>query len=90
MAFCSLCPSHEVQRQSHKPLSLPADSCLFSLPKSTARAATNKHRWSLLDIFRETLLEKLSRSCSCSDVSSVELGRCPRQGSVSSLAQAGL
>uniref|UniRef100_A0A8C3CNP7 RHO family interacting cell polarization regulator 1 n=1 Tax=Cairina moschata TaxID=8855 RepID=A0A8C3CNP7_CAIMO len=46
---------------------------------SPARAA-DKHGWSLLDIFRETLLEKLSRSCSCGDVSSVELRRWPRPG----------
>ncbi|KFW77505.1 Protein FAM65B, partial [Manacus vitellinus] len=52
---------------------------LFSLPKSPERAA-DKRGWSLLDIFRETLFEKLSQSCSCGDVSSAELGRWPQQG----------
>ncbi|XP_039618964.1 rho family-interacting cell polarization regulator 1 isoform X3 [Polypterus senegalus] len=33
-----------------------------------------KHRWSLLDVFRETLVEKLSRSCSCSDVTTISVG----------------
>uniref|UniRef100_A0A8C8H688 FAM65 N-terminal domain-containing protein n=1 Tax=Oncorhynchus tshawytscha TaxID=74940 RepID=A0A8C8H688_ONCTS len=33
-----------------------------------------KHRWSLLDVFRDTLAERLSQSCSCSDVTSVHLG----------------
>ncbi|XP_068022673.1 rho family-interacting cell polarization regulator 1 isoform X2 [Melanerpes formicivorus] len=42
--------------------------------------ASAKHGWSLVDICRETLLEKLSQSCSCGDVSSAELGRWPRQG----------
>lgn len=68
---------------------LQPSQLLFSLPKSPARAA-DKHGWSLLDIFRETLLEKLSRSCSCGDVSSVELRRWPRPGRVSARAGAGL
>ncbi|XP_017596371.1 PREDICTED: protein FAM65A isoform X1 [Corvus brachyrhynchos] len=42
--------------------------------------AADKRGWSLLDIFRETLFEKLSQSCSCGDVSSAELGRWPQQG----------
>ncbi|KAK4813896.1 hypothetical protein QYF61_002727 [Mycteria americana] len=42
--------------------------------------AADKHSWSLLDIFRETLFEKLSQSCSCGDVSSAELGRWSQQG----------
>ncbi|XP_043914594.1 rho family-interacting cell polarization regulator 1 isoform X2 [Protopterus annectens] len=35
--------------------------------------ALEKHGWSLLDIFRETIVERLSRSCSCNDVSSVQV-----------------
>ncbi|KAI1235506.1 hypothetical protein IHE44_0002381 [Lamprotornis superbus] len=42
--------------------------------------AADKRGWSLLDIFRETLFEKLSQSCSCGDVSSAELRRWPQQG----------
>ncbi|MGH0146409.1 UNVERIFIED_CONTAM: hypothetical protein FKN15_045114 [Acipenser sinensis] len=38
------------------------------------QATTEQHRWSLLDVFRETLVEKLSRSCSCGDVTSSCLG----------------
>lgn len=68
------------------PAPLPSQ-LLFSLPKSPLRAA-DKHGWSLLDIFRETLFEKLSRSCSCGDVSSVELGRWPQPGRVSAMAGA--
>ena len=42
-----------------------------------------KHRWSLLDVFRDTLAERLSQSCSCSDVSSVHLGSANMQTDVS-------
>ncbi|XP_016350117.1 rho family-interacting cell polarization regulator 1 [Sinocyclocheilus anshuiensis] len=38
------------------------------------RSMMSKQRWSLLDVFRDTLTEKLSQSCSCSDVTSVRLG----------------
>ncbi|XP_073706534.1 rho family-interacting cell polarization regulator 1 isoform X2 [Garra rufa] len=38
------------------------------------RSLMSKQRWSLLDVFRDTLTEKLTQSCSCSDVSSVRLG----------------
>ncbi|XP_041124129.1 rho family-interacting cell polarization regulator 1-like isoform X2 [Polyodon spathula] len=38
------------------------------------QATTEQHRWSLLDVFRETLVEKLSQSCSCGDVTSSCLG----------------
>ncbi|MGH0132395.1 UNVERIFIED_CONTAM: hypothetical protein FKN15_049221 [Acipenser sinensis] len=40
------------------------------------QATTEQHRWSLLDVFRETLVEKLSRNCSCGDVTSARLGSC--------------
>lgn len=72
----------------YRRLLLPCSQLLFSLPKSPGRAA-DKHGWSLLDIFRETLFEKLSQSCSCGDVSSAELGRWPQQGRVSARAGAG-
>ncbi|XP_048112771.1 rho family-interacting cell polarization regulator 1 isoform X3 [Alosa alosa] len=39
------------------------------------RGMAPKQRWSLLDVFRDTLAEKLSQSCSCSDVTSVHLGQ---------------
>ncbi|KAI2653576.1 Rho family-interacting cell polarization regulator 1 [Labeo rohita] len=38
------------------------------------RSLMSKQRWSLLDVFRDTLTEKLTQSCSCSDVTSVRLG----------------
>ncbi|XP_016391243.1 protein FAM65A-like isoform X2 [Sinocyclocheilus rhinocerous] len=38
------------------------------------RSMMSKQRWSLLDVFRDTLTEKLTQSCSCSDVTSVRLG----------------
>nr|XP_055029737.1 rho family-interacting cell polarization regulator 1 isoform X2 [Misgurnus anguillicaudatus] len=38
------------------------------------RSMMSKHRWSLLDVFRDTLTEKLTQSCSCSDVNSVRMG----------------
>ncbi|XP_073709689.1 rho family-interacting cell polarization regulator 1 isoform X2 [Misgurnus anguillicaudatus] len=38
------------------------------------RSMMSKHRWSLLDVFRDTLTEKLNQSCSCSDVNSVRMG----------------
>ncbi|XP_018977299.2 rho family-interacting cell polarization regulator 1-like isoform X1 [Cyprinus carpio] len=38
------------------------------------RSMISKQRWSLLDVFRDTLTEKLTQSCSCSDVTSVRLG----------------
>ncbi|XP_058849847.1 rho family-interacting cell polarization regulator 1-like isoform X2 [Acipenser ruthenus] len=41
---------------------------------NSPQATTEQHRWSLLDVFRETLVEKLSRSCSCGDVTSSCLG----------------
>ncbi|XP_039539845.1 rho family-interacting cell polarization regulator 1 isoform X2 [Pimephales promelas] len=34
----------------------------------------SRQRWSLLDVFRDTLTEKLTQSCSCSDVTSARLG----------------
>ncbi|XP_058848785.1 rho family-interacting cell polarization regulator 1-like isoform X1 [Acipenser ruthenus] len=40
------------------------------------QATTEQHRWSLLDVFRETLVEKLSRNCLCGDVTSARLGSC--------------
>ncbi|KAG9273246.1 rho family-interacting cell polarization regulator 1 isoform X1 [Astyanax mexicanus] len=41
---------------------------------STPRSLPPKQRWSLLDVFRDTLAEKLSQSCSCGDVSSASIG----------------
>ncbi|XP_009291854.1 rho family-interacting cell polarization regulator 1 isoform X3 [Danio rerio] len=38
------------------------------------RSLMSKQRWSLLDVFRDTLTEKLTQSCSYSDVTSVRLG----------------
>lgn len=83
-----LLSSHPTTAPRYCRLLLPRSQLLFSLPKSPGRAA-NKHGWSLLDIFRETLFEKLSQSCSCGDVSSAELGRWPQQGRVSVRAGAG-
>ncbi|XP_051953042.1 rho family-interacting cell polarization regulator 1-like isoform X2 [Xyrauchen texanus] len=37
------------------------------------RSMMSKQRWSLVDVFRDTLTEKLTQSCSCSDVTSVRL-----------------
>lgn len=83
-----LLSSHLATASWYRCLLLLHSQLLFSLPKSPGRAA-DKHGWSLLDIFRETLFEKLSQSCSCSDVSSAELGRWPQQGRVSARAGAG-
>ncbi|XP_037395998.1 rho family-interacting cell polarization regulator 1 isoform X3 [Pygocentrus nattereri] len=41
---------------------------------SAPRSLPSKQRWSLLDVFRDTLAEKLSQSCSCGDVSSASIG----------------
>ncbi|KAI4877903.1 hypothetical protein NFI96_016787 [Prochilodus magdalenae] len=41
---------------------------------SAPRSLPSKQRWSLLDLFRDTLAEKLSQSCSCGDVSSASIG----------------
>ncbi|XP_063801315.1 rho family-interacting cell polarization regulator 1 isoform X2 [Pseudophryne corroboree] len=35
-----------------------------------------KHSWPMLVMLRETLIEKLSQSCSCSDVSSIQCNTC--------------
>lgn len=83
-----LLPSHPAVPPRHQRLLLPRSQLLFSLPKSPGRASS-KHGWSLLDIFRETLFEKLSQSCSCGDVSSAELRRRPQRGRVSARAGAG-
>ncbi|XP_072554720.1 rho family-interacting cell polarization regulator 1 isoform X2 [Paramormyrops kingsleyae] len=38
------------------------------------RSGPPKQRWSLLEVFRDTLSERLSHSCSCSDVTPMRLG----------------
>ncbi|XP_028814541.1 rho family-interacting cell polarization regulator 1 isoform X3 [Denticeps clupeoides] len=43
------------------------------------RGLSQKQRWSLLDVFRDTLAERLSQSCSCGDVTSVRFGSAPLQ-----------
>ncbi|XP_031678605.1 rho family-interacting cell polarization regulator 1 isoform X1 [Oncorhynchus kisutch] len=51
------------------------EQAFYTAPRSLSRSMMSpKHRWSLLDVFRDTLAERLSQSCSCSDVSSVHLG----------------
>lgn len=53
-------------------------------PRSLSRSMMPpKQRWSLLDVFRDTLVERLSQSCSCSDVSSVHLASANMQTDVS-------
>ncbi|KAF7236046.1 Rho family-interacting cell polarization regulator 1 [Varanus komodoensis] len=52
------------------------EQAFYSLPWEAAP----KQRRALLDIFRETLLDRLPRSCSCSDVSSEQLGTRAPQG----------
>ncbi|XP_057203941.1 rho family-interacting cell polarization regulator 1 isoform X3 [Triplophysa rosa] len=46
------------------------EQAFYTAPQSMM----SKQRWSLLDLFRDTLTEKLTPSCSCSDVTSVRLG----------------
>ncbi|KAA0714938.1 Rho family-interacting cell polarization regulator 1 [Triplophysa tibetana] len=46
------------------------EQAFYTAPQSMM----SKQRWSLLDLFRDTLTEKLTQSCSCSDVTSVRFG----------------
>ncbi|XP_041745896.2 rho family-interacting cell polarization regulator 1 isoform X2 [Coregonus clupeaformis] len=51
------------------------EQAFYTAPRSLSRSMMSpKQRWSLLDVFRDTLAERLSQSCSCSDVSSVRVG----------------
>ncbi|XP_031657583.1 rho family-interacting cell polarization regulator 1-like isoform X1 [Oncorhynchus kisutch] len=50
------------------------EQAFYTAPRSLSSSMMPpKQRWSLLDVFRDTLVERLSQSCSCSDVSSVHL-----------------
>ncbi|CAB1323239.1 unnamed protein product [Coregonus sp. 'balchen'] len=52
------------------------EQAFYTAPRSLSRSMMPpKQRWSLLDVFRDTLAERLSQSCSCSDVSSNMLRR---------------
>ncbi|XP_031420240.1 rho family-interacting cell polarization regulator 1 isoform X2 [Clupea harengus] len=48
----------------------------FTPSSQTApRGMAPKQRWSLLDVFRDTVADKISQSCSCSDLTSIRLGQ---------------
>ncbi|XP_067274974.1 rho family-interacting cell polarization regulator 1 isoform X2 [Pseudorasbora parva] len=49
------------------------EQAFYSL-QTAPQSMISKQRWSLLDVFRDTLTEKLTQSCSCSDVTSGRLG----------------
>uniref|UniRef100_A0A8C8FCH7 FAM65 N-terminal domain-containing protein n=1 Tax=Oncorhynchus tshawytscha TaxID=74940 RepID=A0A8C8FCH7_ONCTS len=60
------------------------EQAFYTAPRSLSSSMMPpKQRWSLLDVFRDTLVERLSQSCSCSDVSSVHLASTNMQTDVS-------